>query len=79
VGKVRRGFRIVYGGVGGSIYHQVRPMSADRCVDLSAVSYVAVSMTQADNVKIRRCRPEKLHAELSSCSRDKRAHYSLKI
>src|SRR5687768_1078054 len=79
VGEVRRAFCIVYSGVGGSIYHQVRPMSTDRCVDLGAVSDIAVSMTQAYNVKTRRCRPEKLDAELSSCSRDKRAHYSLRI
>jgi hypothetical protein len=79
VGEVRRAFCIVYSGVGGNIYHQVRSVSADRCVDLSAVSYIAVSMTQADKVETRGCRPEKLDAELSRCARDKRAHYSLRI
>ena len=79
VGDLRSGFGGVDSGVGSSIYHQLRTMSPDCCVYLCPVGYVAVAATKAGYLKTRRCRPEKLDAELPSGSHDERAHYSLRI
>jgi hypothetical protein len=79
VSELPSAFCRVDSGVSGGIYHQLGPVCLDCCLDLGHVNNVAVPVAQADNLKIRRRCPEKLDTELSRCSRDEGAHYSLRI
>jgi hypothetical protein len=72
-------FRFIYSGKGGRVYHHVRLVSRHRRVDLCLIGDVALLVTKADNFDLGGRCPEKLDPELSRSSRDKRAHYSLRI